>query len=328
MATVETVLGPVQPDQLGNVDAHEHVFLRTPVNPGDEFLDPAKAVAELTAVARSGIQAIVDLTPVGLGRQPRQLAEVSRRTGLHIVAATGYHRAAHYHESHWARHADEQTLLNVLLADLCTGMDSHDWEFPWPEPTAHKAGIIKLGASYQRVSPVEQRWFTVGAAAARQTGAPVAVHTETGTAAHAILDLLDQEGVPPHRVMLAHTDRNPDPQLHIDLIARGARLVYDTIGRIKYRPDSLILDLIEYIANAGKLDHLCLGTDIGRRSTFTAYGGGPGMDVLGREFIPRLRHRIGDDGVSMILRQAPQRFLAWGEPDQVGTDSSGAPHSG
>ncbi len=313
MAIVETVLGPVQPDQLGNVDAHEHVFLRTPVNPGDEFLEPAKATAELTAVARSGIQAVVDLTPVGLGRQPRQLAEASRVTGLHIIAATGYHRAAHYHESHWARRAGEQTLLSVLLADLRTGMDAHDWEFPWPEPTANKAGIIKLGASYQRVSPVEQRWFTVGAAAARQTGAPVAVHTEVGTAAHAILDLLDQEGVPPHRVMLAHLDRNPDPELHVDLMARGARLVYDTIGRIKYRPESVVFDLIEHIADAGKLDHLCLGTDIGRKSTFTAYGGGPGMDVLGREFIPRLRRRIGPGGVDLILQQTPQTFLTWSD---------------
>jgi phosphotriesterase-related protein len=316
MPAVETVLGPVPADQLGNVDAHEHVFLRTPVNPGDEFLDPGKATAELTAVARSGIQAVVDLTPVGLGRQPRQLAEVSRATGLHIIAATGYHRAAHYHDGHWARHADEQTLLNVLLADLRTGMDAHDWEFPWPEPTGHKAGIVKLGASYQRMNPIEQRWFTAGAAAARQTGAPVAVHTEIGTAAHAILDLLDQHGVPPHRVMLAHTDRNPDPELHVDLIARGACLVYDTIGRIKYRPDSVVLDLIEHIANAGKLDHLCLGTDIGRKSTFTAYGGGPGMDVLGREFIPRLQRRIGPDGVNIILQQAPQRFLTWTDPGQ------------
>jgi 5-phospho-D-xylono-1,4-lactonase len=137
------------------------------------------------------------------------------------------------------------------------------------------------------------------------------VHTEIGTAAHAILDLLDQEGVPPHRVMLAHTDRNPDPELHMDLIAPGARLVYDTIGRIKYRPESVVLDLIEHIANAGKLDHLCFGTDVGRRSTFTAYGGGPGMDVLGREFTPRLQRRIGPDGVNVMLQQTPQTFLSW-----------------
>jgi phosphotriesterase-related protein len=311
---VETVLGPVQPHQLGDVDAHEHVFLRSPVLPGDEFLDPDKAVTELLAVAQSGIQTVVDLTPIGLGRQPRQLADVSRRSKVHVVAATGYHRAAHYRDNHWARRADDATLLDILLVDLNEGIDAFDWEFPRPDPTGHKAGIIKLGASYQKISGPEQRWFAAGAAAARQTGVPIAVHTEVGTAAHAVLDLLERHGISANRVMLAHTDRNVDAELHIDLIDRGAYLVYDTIGRIKYRPESTVLDLIEQLAAADKLDHLCLGTDVGRRSTLSAYGGGPGMDVLGREFLPRLRRRIGPEGVTTVLRRAPQTFLAKSDP--------------
>ena len=309
MPIIETVLGPVQAQELGNIDAHEHVFLRTPVNPGDEFLDLDKAAAELSSVAQSDIQTVVDLTPIGLGRQPRELADVARRANLHIVAATGYHRAAHYRDNHWAHHADDTTLLDVLLVDLNEGIDAYDWEFPRPQPTEYRAGIIKLGASYQRVSSLEQRWFAAGAAAAQETGVPIAVHTEVGTAAHSVLDILERHGVPAQRVMLAHTDRNPDPELHLELIARGAYLVYDTVGRIKYRPDSQLLDLIDQIAEADGLDHLCLGTDIGRRSTFSAYGGGPGMDVLGHEFIPRLRHRIGDDGVATVLQKSPQAFL-------------------
>ncbi|MGP4004911.1 hypothetical protein [Streptomyces sp. 4N124] len=109
---------------------------------------------------------------------------------------------------------------------------------------------------------------------------------------------------------MAHTDRNPDPELHLDLIARGAYLVYDTIGRIKYRPDSALLDLIERMAEAGKLGQICLGTDVGRKSSLTAYGGGPGMDVLGREFVPRLRRRLGHEAVETVLRYAPQTLLA------------------
>ncbi|MEV0634067.1 aryldialkylphosphatase [Streptomyces sp. NPDC050619] len=310
MPVVETVLGPVAAAELGEVDAHEHVFLRTPVNPGDEFLDTDKAAAELLRVAASGMRTVVDLTPVGLGRRPCQLAEVSRTSALHVVAATGYHRSAHYPAAHWARHADDATLLDVLLDDLRVGMDSHDWDFPRPLPSPHKAGIIKLGASYHRIDRHEERWFAAGAAAARQTGVAVAVHTEVGTAAHAALDLLDKHGLPAGRVLLAHTDRNPDPELHLDLIARGAHLVYDTIGRIKYRPDSVVLDLIEHMAEAGKLGHICLGTDVGRKSSLSAYGGGPGMDVLGRDFVPRLRRRLGAAAVDTVLRDAPQSLLA------------------
>lgn len=138
----------------------------------------------------------------------------------------------------------------------------------------------------------------------------IAVHTEIGTAAHAVLDLLDKHGVPADRVLLAHTDRNRDPELHFDLIARGAYLVHDTIGRIKYRPDSVVLDLIERMAEADKLGQICLGTDVGRKSSLSAYGGGPGMDVLGRDFVPRLRQCLGDQAVETTLRHAPQALLA------------------
>jgi len=131
-----------------------------------------------------------------------------------------------------------------------------------------------------------------------------------GTAAHPVLDLLETHGVSAQPVMLAHTDRNADAELHLDLIDRGAYLVYDTVGRIKYRPESTLLDLIERIAHAGKLDKICLGTDVGRRSTLISYGGGPGMHVLGRDFIHRLRQRLGDDATRTVLQRAPQTFLA------------------
>lgn len=310
MGTVQTVLGPVEATSLGNVDAHEHIFLRTPVNPGEEFLDPDKAAAELADVARSGIDTVVDLTPIGLGRQPRQLADIAKAGTVHIVAATGYHRAAHYRDGHWAREVDDQVLHQVVLRELTEGVDGHDWDYPYPDPTPHRAGVIKLGSSYQRVSPIEARWFGAAAAAAVSTGTPIVVHTEVGTVAPTILDDLDRLGVPPTQVMLAHTDRNPDPDLHLELLGRGAFLVYDTIGRIKYRPDSQVLDLLDAIANAGRLDQVCLGTDVGRKGTLRAYGGGPGMDVLGREFIPRLHRRLGDDAVRAVLRTAPQMFLA------------------
>jgi phosphotriesterase-related protein len=63
------------------------------------------------------------------------------------------------------------------------------------------------------------------------------------------------------------------------------------------------------MAEVGKLGHVCLGTDVGRKSSLTAYGGGPGMDVLGREFVPRLRRRLGDEAVETVLRYAPQALL-------------------
>jgi phosphotriesterase-related protein len=139
---------------------------------------------------------------------------------------------------------------------------------------------------------------------------PLAVHCEAGTVAHEIVERLAQLAVPADQILLCHTDRNPDLELHRELASHGAFLVYDTVGRIKYGPDARILDLIEGMAESGLAGQVCLGTDVGRRSMLRAYGGGPGMDVLGRTFLPRLERRLGRDIVDLIMRDAPAALLA------------------
>jgi len=306
---VRTIGGDVSPADLGRVDAHEHVFLRSPELPGSDFLDPVRMRQELTDVRASSIDTVVDLTTVGLGRQPRELAEVSTATGVKVVAATGFHRDAHYRADHWVNRVSTETMLDVMMADLTVGIDASDWSAPFQVATDLRAGIIKLGASYQAISRSERCRLEVGVEAARLTGAPIAVHTEVGTAAHRILDAIEAGGVRPDRVMLAHLDRNPDPDLHAELCDRGAHLVYDTVGRVKYRPESDLLALIETMVDRGHGERILVGADVGRRQSLVSYGGGPGMAVLGREFLPRLLRRLGEEAVSRILVSTPARFL-------------------
>jgi predicted metal-dependent phosphotriesterase family hydrolase len=306
---VRTILGDVSPADLGRVDAHEHVFLRSPELPGSEFLDPVRMKKELTEVRASSIDTVVDLTTVGLGRQPRELADVAAASGVTVVAATGFHRDAHYRADHWVHRAPTEAMLDVIMADLTVGIDGADWSGPFQDATDLRAGIIKLGASYQAISPSERTRLEVGVEAARVTGAPIAVHTEVGTAAHQILDAVEAGGVRPDRVMLAHLDRNPDPDLHAELCERGAHLVYDTVGRVKYRPESDLLALIETMVDRGHGERILVGADVGRRQSLMSYGGGPGMAVLGREFIPRLLRRLGAAAVDQVLVTTPARLL-------------------
>src|SRR2546426_700071 len=52
--SVVTVLGPVSATSLGVTDSHDHLFLRTPALPGQEFEDLERSSAEVRAARASG----------------------------------------------------------------------------------------------------------------------------------------------------------------------------------------------------------------------------------------------------------------------------------
>jgi phosphotriesterase-related protein len=237
------------------------------------------------------------------------MRRVAEETGAVIIGATGYHRDEHYPPGHWVHEATTELLAERVVADLREGMHPRDWEGEAP-PDPARAGVIKVGASYQRVSAGERRRLDAAAIGSVASGAAIVVHTEIGTFGHEIIDLLEAAGASPDRIVLAHLDRNPDLELHAEIVARGVSLVYDTIGRIKYRPDSVLLDLMERMVAAGHGARLMVGLDLGRCDYYRAYGGGPGLRTLMASFVPRLRQRIGDEATEAILRANPARIYA------------------
>lgn len=307
---VVTVLGPVAVEKLGVVDAHDHLLCDSPGLPGQEFTDPVRSAAELREGHASGIGAIVEMTPIGLGRDPAGLRDIAAATGVPIVAASGYHRDAHYPAGHWVYSATVERLADRIVADLTVGMHPADWRDPALPPDRARAGAIKGGASYHHISPAERRRLEAVAGASAATGAGILVHSEIGTCAHEIVDVLEGAGARAERIALAHLDRNPDPELHSEIAARGVTLEYDTVGRTKYHPDSTLLDLIEAVAAAGYLDRMMLGLDLGTREYLRAYGGGPGQRYLMTAFAPRLRRRLGADAAERILVGTPAQFYA------------------
>ena len=312
---VVTVTGMLPAGALGVVDAHDHLFVSSPALAGGEISDPERVAAEMREAKASGVGAIVEMTPIGLGRRPDLMRRVSEKTGVPVIAATGYHRDAHYPAGHWVHAAPTELLADRVIADLLRGMHPADWasevELP-PDPA--RAGVIKAGASYQRISRGEHRRLEAAAAGSRTAGVAILVHAEIGTCGHEIVDVLEAAGASADRIVLAHLDRNPDPELHAEIAARGVTLEYDTLGRIKYRPDSQLLDLIEALVAAGHGERIMLGLDLGTRDYYRAYEGGPGMRYLMATFVPRLRRQIGDVATDAILVANPARVFAVAAP--------------
>ncbi len=203
MPAVRTVLGDIDPSQLGRVDYHEHLFQVSPLLVGDELDDEGASGEEAGLLRASGFEAMVDATPFGLGRDPAAVARISAATGLHVVATTGRHREAHYGPDHPMQVWGADRLAALFVSDLTRGMPADDaavFETPdvplaaGPGGEPVRAGMLKGGADYWRISPFERTTLVAVARAHRETGAPVMVHLEFGTAAHEVLDLLEAEG--------------------------------------------------------------------------------------------------------------------------------------
>ncbi len=318
-AMIRTVLGDIDPTLLGPTNYHEHLFQISPLLPGDELDDEAASGAEAALLRGSGFAAMVDATPFGLGRDPEALARISDSTGLHVVATTGRHREAHYGDEHPMQVWTAEQLAELLIADVTTGMAANDAEiFESPDvrtarnPTGSpvRAGLLKAGIDYWRISPFERTTLEALAAAHRATLAPIMVHLEFCTAAHEVLDLLAADGVAPDRVVLAHADRDPDVGLHASLAERGAYLGYDGFARPRTRSDAELLALSAAVVEQGGGDRILLGGDVARRTRYVSYGGMPGLAYLGERYIPRLRSLVGDDAVDRMLVANPARLLA------------------
>ncbi|RWZ68236.1 aryldialkylphosphatase [Labedella populi] len=323
---IRTVLGDVPVATLGRLDYHEHLFQSSPLLPGDELDDERASLREAVTLHASGIDAMIDATPVGLGRDTAAVARIAATTGLAVVASTGMHRSAHYPADHPQRSlsADDKATLFVqeltlgMLADDADAQRFRDGGVPEGLPTATtpagapvRAGLVKTGIDYWAIDAVDRSTLEAAAEAHRVTGAPVMVHLEFCSAAHEVLDLLAAGGVPADRVVLAHADRDPDAGLHLSLAGRGAFLGYDGMGRSRTRSDAELLDLTLRVVQGGGTNRILLGNDVARRSRYLAYGGMPGLGYFGERYLPRLRALIGDAAVGTLLEANPALFLPW-----------------
>ena len=311
--SIRTVLGDVSCERIGATDYHEHVFQVSPLLPGDELVDEDVSRLEVSLLGSAGIDAMIDATPIGLGRNPSGLARISAATGMHIVATTGCHRRVHYTDQTWVLELTVSQLAQRMTSDVVTGMPFLDPSCTL-EPADHdgapiRAGVLKVGIDYWSIDDFAHRVIEAIGIAHGHTGAPVMVHLEHGSAAFEVLEAFTAVGVAPDAVVLAHVDRNPDPVLHADLAAFGAYLGYDGPARHREHPDSTILACMQEAIERGAGDRILVGGDVARASRYVAAGGLPGLAYLPRRFVPRMRDVLGTAAVERILVDNPRTYL-------------------
>ena len=301
---VRTVLGDIRPEDLGVCDSHDHLFFASPMLPGQELDDTGAATAELGAFAALGGQAVAQWTPHGLGRHVVELAAASRVTGVHVIAATGLHRAAHYDPA-LIEKLNEDRLTELFIGELTHGIH------PEEGVETIRAGMIKVAGAFHTVDRHARRVMTAAAHAHHATGAPIGVHLEHGTAALDVLDLLCGElGVPAGSVILGHLNRSPDSGVHREAAEAGAFLAFDGPSRANHATDWRLPDVLLALAEAGHADQLLLGGDTTTAAARAATDGGPGMPFLLRRLRPRLERELGHEATMKIFVDNPARAFA------------------
>ncbi|MFI6122945.1 phosphotriesterase [Streptomyces sp. NPDC051064] len=292
VSLVRTVLGDVPAGELGVCDAHDHLFIRSPVLPGLELDDPEEAGARLRSFHELGGRTVVQWTPYGMGRRAGDLAALSRAGGTRIVAATGLHQAAHYAPGLLGRIMPE--LEELFVSEITEGIGA----------AGVRAGLIKVAGAFHGIDAHARHTMTAAAGAHRRTGAPIAVHLEMGTGARDVLNLLCGElGVEPRRVILGHPGRFPDGVAQLDAAREGVFLAFDGPSRANHATDWRLPEQLAGLAEAGFGGQLLLGGD-------TTVPGTPGMPYLLRRLRPRLARSLGEELLGAVLVANPARAFA------------------
>lgn len=298
-----TTLGPLEEEEAAFVLPHEHVFVdfRLPDDPLQgvaETSEVARLMApELAAAGALGVTALVECTPVGLGRRADILRAVSAAAGVPVVAPTGVYREPYIPT--WVHGATEAALNDWMLRELEDGI----------EETGVRAGWIKLSAGDDGLTGCERKVLRAAARAAAATGAVIGSHTQRGRVALEQLDMLEAAGLSPERFIWIHTQLEPDLGLRWEIAGRGAWLEYDAIGDFE---DGFFIERIHEVLEAGFDRQLLLSQDRGWYDPAVPGGGSPRpYTYLQQQFLPKLLASGVDQAtVDLLTGENPFRAFA------------------
>jgi phosphotriesterase-related protein len=316
MSFARTVLGDVPTEELGIVYAHEHLVIHggRPVQlfPDFELADVGKAVAELAPCQELGLRTVVDAMPADCGRDVLMLAEISRASGVNVIAPSGLHHERYYHDRHWSVRLPVEEIAGLFVADIEEGIDELDYNGPIVKRTGHKAGVMKVAGSADGPSPRDERIFAAAATAQHRTGCPILTHCEGGSGALEQVEVLVKHGGDPAHIVLSHVDKIADRGYLRDIAATGVRVEYDQAFRWGDKPNGT-LQLLEWAAEDDLLGHITLGLDAARQGYWTEFGGEPGWTYLLGTFAGLMRERgLGDAEQRILFVEAPGAAFSFG----------------
>ena len=254
---------------------------------------------------------VVDVTSIGLKRDPRALRRVSEATGLNILMGTGYYQKVFHPEDMDRRSVED--LTDVIVRDVTVGVAD----------TGIRSGIIgEIGIHGGPITPNETRSIQAAARASKLTGAAVTFHRGgEGAERGETLNIFAEEGEDLTRVIMGHSDEIAgDVPLMVEFLERGVYIQFDLIGREEALVESVTaLDAraIPELIGAGYEDRILLSHDVCWKVHLKRYGGF-GFSFILEKFLPHLRERgVTDSQIDKMMVENPKRVLPFVRPQAL-----------
>lgn len=289
--------------QKGIILPHEHLLLDYGQMSGRtrsvDRVQAQRLIDVLRELGTHGVSAIVDCTPPGYGRHLDVMAEVSRNSGVEVIAATGSFCEQWHGQPLWVQDATVSDLADIFTREIEYG----------------RCGVIKAATSAGAFSSGEHKVYRAAALAHQRTDAPIVSHTTGGLGIEQI-DLLEDLGVNLSRVMVSHVCSADEPVTYaVELAHRGAMVGLDRLGHAAHHDDHWI-KVLRALIDAGHLDRILLSHDSVQRfdgpsdiaeHTFSD------PTYLPRVFLPMLTAAGFDsDVIDRIVRTNPRDWLGIG----------------
>lgn len=291
---IQTVLGDIDKEELGHCQPHEHIYIVGTIDQHHCELtcinNLPKSAEELKLYHLAGGSSVVDANPLATGRDCLALQDISRLSGVHIIATTGYHIPKFYPENHWIWSIEGEKLEEMISSEIRQGMYL-DGCYVMPEyQTSVRAGLIKAAITAQGLDDAwTVKCLTAAGRAARETGASIMVHTEGRDELRMIDFLAGKIGVEPQSILVCHVDRQTEPfKRHEEIAGTGVYMEYDTTTLFQFHTEADEIKLLRRMVEGGFLKQILLSTDP-ETNRMKAYGASVGIDYILIHFIPLLK---------------------------------------
>ncbi len=283
----------------GPILAHEHLQIDLCCQKGPEVVlgpaDQEEVANDLVQAMSHGLQAVVDLSVFGSGRNAEVLRKISLQAQLPVICAAGFY---------WdptpqiVLDSSVEFLRDRMIDDVTIGVDGSEI----------RAGIIKIGTD-REISPAAEKLFIAAALASIATGAAVVTHTSAVAQAAWHVATLTAAGMDPSRILISHMGAARSVEDLITLGRSGVSMGIDKVGFIARRSNAELADLVAQACAVGLENQIILSSDVARRDRLLRRGGSSYSAVF-VDFYPMLIERgVSQAKIDRMMCHNPHTLL-------------------